>query len=187
MVADRLAGGNLMNIIRLNVGAQGGIDFVRQIQSGLRLAPWCDAWKVYLLEEAHNLTPAAQQAFLDLTENYPDRRAFLFTSTREAAIVPALRSRLVTVRLSPLSRPDLSAIVRSAAQAEEISIDAAGVEAIVRAAQGNARQALNALEWYGIAGDLPQAPTPKPKPKTDRSAAARKAWATRRARARASA
>lgn len=180
IVAGELAASD-MDVHTFNAGSVRGIDFARDIEDGLRLAPWGGKWKVYVLEESHNLTPQAQEALLHVTEHYPARRAFLFTATSDRTFTPAFLSRQMIVRLDTLGDADMRTLLRRIARREKITLPAAAARHIVEAAQGNARSALNALEWYGIAAQLPALPEPEQKPEsTPGRVAALKAWETRR-------
>lgn len=172
--------GSPMDVHTYNLGSMRGVDFVRDLESNILLATWGSGWRVYVFEEAHNLTPQAQEAMLRLTEHYPLNRALIFTSTDRDAFTPAFRSRLLQVNLVPLSKEDLSAMLRKAAKSEGIKLSASSLSAIIDASQGNARAALNALEWFAASGELPEKPAVLESVASVGSLAAVKAWETRR-------
>lgn len=180
IMAGRLST-STMDVHWHNLGAIRGIDFVREIESGIALAAWGHGWRVDVFEEAHNLTAQAQEALLNLTEHYPKRRALIFTTTNEGALTDAFRSRLITVRLPALTPGQLRCLLDKAARQEHIRLNRNAGGRIVDAAQGNARTALNDLEWFGASGQLPEPGAAKVEQEiTVGRAAALKAWETRR-------
>ena len=173
-----------MDIHEYNVGSIRGVDFIRDLESNILLSSWGGAWRAFIFEEAHNLTTQAQEALLRLTEHYPLKRALIFTSTNSEAFTSAFRSRMMPVELSRIGKADLSRLLKSVAGAESIRLSPAARNLIIEASDGNARSALNQLDWYGASGQLPTIrPGLEPVATVGRSAAL-KAWDTRRRNSR---
>jgi len=147
ILASRLATHEL-DRITVNIGTSRGLDFIREIEDSIRYAAHGDGWKVYVLEEAHSLTTAAQTALLNVLEHYPQRRAVILTSSEEGVFTEAFRSRCLPIRLPKLTSADICELVERTAQCEGLALTLADRDQIVREADGNARTALNLLEWY---------------------------------------
>ena len=149
ILADSVAGHDL-NIHEINAGTEGSIDAIRKIEESMGLCAWCKGWRVYIIEEAHNLSKSAQEGLLHVVENYPAQTLFVFTSTEEK-FTPAFMSRMVTLRLKAISERDtLDAMaqvcIRAGLSPKDLPVHE--LRAIAQAAGGNVRQALNDLELF---------------------------------------
>ena len=81
IIARQLAGGDF-DIIEYN-GRDINKGAMDDIEQGMRYAPMLGGWKVYIINEAHNMTANAVQAWLTLLENLPARRLVIFTTTED--------------------------------------------------------------------------------------------------------
>ena len=154
ILTDALAKSD-MDVFRINAGDYTGVDFVRKIKGDLHLCSWADGWRVWIFEEAHNLSPNAQEALLDILEHYPLRRALVFTTTKPDAFTDAFLSRAFHVPLEEIERDDLVKLLWDIASAEGLSLGVEDAYRIALASDGNARAALTALQWYSVSGQLP--------------------------------
>ena len=96
----------------MDAASQRGIDDIREIRERVVLQPVEGRYKVYILDEAHQLTDAALNALLKLIEEPPPHLVFVFCTTDLAKVLPTVRSRCQTF---VFSRPRLPELVRVAA------------------------------------------------------------------------
>ena len=80
----------------MDAASQRGIDDIREIRERVVLQPVEGRYKVYILDEAHQLTPAAWNALLKLIEEPPPHLLFVFCTTDLAKVIPTVRSRCQT-------------------------------------------------------------------------------------------
>jgi DNA polymerase-3 subunit gamma/tau len=142
----RTIGATELAITRLNGANLRGIDTVREILAKSKLKPIdCDI-KVYIIDESHQLTKAAQEAFLEGLEFYPEHVYYIFCTTNPENMIPALRSRITEFEVKPLSKEHIRGLVLDTAKGIEFDISDDIADAIVQLSEGCSRKALICLE-----------------------------------------
>src|SRR5499426_4750211 len=104
-----IASGTSLDVVEMDAASQRGIDDVREIRERVVLQPVEGRFKVYILDEAHQLTDAAFNVLLKLIEEPPPHLVFVFCTTELQKMLGTVRSRCQTF---VLSRPRLPEIVR---------------------------------------------------------------------------
>ncbi|HEV3477909.1 MAG TPA: hypothetical protein VG144_00515, partial [Gaiellaceae bacterium] len=117
------------------------------------LQPVEGRYKVYILDEAHQLTDAAFNALLKLIEEPPPHLLFIFCTTDLAKMLPTVRSRCQTFVFSRPRLPDLIRKLRLIADAEQIDVPDAALALIARGARGAYRDAESTLDQLAAATD----------------------------------
>src|SRR5213083_3092172 len=91
-----IAAGTSLDVVEMDAASQRGIDDIREIRERVVLQPAEGRYKVYILDEAHQLTDAAWNALLKLIEEPPPHLVFVFCTTDLAKVLPTVRSRCQT-------------------------------------------------------------------------------------------
>ena len=104
-----IASGTSLDVIEMDAASQRGIDDIREIRERVVLQPAEGRYKVYILDEAHQLTDAAWNALLKLIEEPPPHLVFVFCTTDLSKVLPTVRSRCQTF---VFQRPRLPELVR---------------------------------------------------------------------------
>ena len=91
-----IANGTSLDVVEMDAASQRGIDDIREIRDRVILQPAEGRYKVYILDEAHQLTDAAWNALLKLIEEPPPHLVFVFCTTDLAKVLPTVRSRCQT-------------------------------------------------------------------------------------------
>lgn len=127
---------------------------VRAVVHSAALSPALARRKVFVVGEAERMVPQgdaaeAANAFLKLLEEPPADTTIILTSSEPGALLPTIRSRVVTVRVAPLADDDLRAFLADPMVRERIATDHAGVstDALVRTAGGAPGRLLGSDEW----------------------------------------
>src|SRR2546426_5446217 len=102
-----IAEGTSLDVVEMDAASQRGIDDVREIRERVVLQPVEGRYKVYILDEAHQLTDAAFNALLKLIEEPPPHLVFVFCTTDLGKMLPTVRSRCQTFVFSRPRLPDL--------------------------------------------------------------------------------
>lgn len=126
----------------LNCADFRGVDAVREIRNQMSLSPLKGKSRVWLIDECHQLTKDAQNALLKMTEDTPKHVYFFFATTDPGKIIATLKNRCTEIKVKLLSTAELSAMVKSVAKAEKLSLAGEVVERLVEVAEGSARRAL---------------------------------------------
>src|SRR6476661_10736707 len=116
-----ITNGSSMDVVEMDAASQRGIDDIRDIRDKAMLQP-AGRYKVYILDEAHQLTDAAWQALLKLIEEPPPHLVFIFCTTELAKVLPTVRSRCQTFVFQRLRFAELVQKLRLIADAEKIEV-----------------------------------------------------------------
>jgi DNA polymerase-3 subunit gamma/tau len=146
-----IAGGTSLDVIEMDAASQRGIDDIREIRERVVLQPVEGRYKVYILDEAHQLTDAAFNALLKLIEEPPPHLLFVFCTTDVSKMLPTVRSRCQTFVFSRPRLPDLIRKLRRIADAESIEAPDAALALIARGARGAYRDAESTLDQLAAA------------------------------------
>jgi DNA polymerase-3 subunit gamma/tau len=108
-------------------------------------------FKVYILDEAHQLTDAAWQALLKLIEEPPPHLLFVFCTTELGKVIPTVRSRCQTFVFQRPRLPELVTLLRRVAEGEGIQAPDSALSLIARSAHGSFRDAVSTLDQLAAA------------------------------------
>src|SRR3954451_729934 len=141
-----IAAGTSLDVIEMDAASQRGIDDIRDIRDRVVLQPVEGQYKVYILDEAHQLTEAAWNALLKLIEEPPPHLLFVFCTTELQKVLPTVRSRCQTFVFQRPRLADLVKVLRWIADGEGIDVPDQALALIGRAARGAYRDAVSTLD-----------------------------------------
>ena len=146
-----IANGSSLDVVEMDAASQRGIDDIREIRDRVILQPAEGRYKVYILDEAHQLTDAAWNALLKLIEEPPPHLVFVFCTTDLAKVLPTVRSRCQTFVFARPRLPELVRVLRRIADAEKIEVPDAALALIARGGRGSFRDAVSTLDQLASA------------------------------------
>jgi len=151
-----IANGTSLDVIEMDAASQRGIDDIREIRERVVLQPVEGQKKVYILDEAHQLTDAAWNALLKVVEEPPPHLLFIFCTTELGKVLPTVRSRCQTFVFARPRLPDLVKVLRHIADGEKIEAPDQALALIARSARGAFRDAVSTLDQLAAAtsGDV---------------------------------
>lgn len=126
----------------INAAQQKGIEFVRELQNRIGLAPAGGKFRMFYFDEIHQLTAPAQDALLKLFEDTPKHVYFVCATTDPAKLKKTLRNRCTDIGLVSIPIKELEALVNRVCEAEGIKLSDDVRDALVEAADGSARKCL---------------------------------------------
>ncbi|HEY4349494.1 MAG TPA: DNA polymerase III subunit gamma/tau, partial [Gaiellaceae bacterium] len=141
-----ISNGTSLDVIEMDAASQRGIDDIREIRERVVLQPVEGGKKVYILDEAHQLTDAAWNALLKLIEEPPPHLMFIFCTTDLAKVLPTVRSRCQTFVFQRPRLPELIRKLRLISDAEGIDVPDAALALIARGGRGAYRDAESTLD-----------------------------------------
>ena len=150
-IAESIANGNALDVIEMDAASQRGIDDVREIRERAVLQPVEGGYKVYIIDEAHQLTNQAWNALLKLIEEPPPHLVFVFCTTDLASVLTTVRSRCQTFVFQRPRLQELVAVLRRVCEGEKIDAPDAALALIARGAHGSFRDAVSALDQLAAA------------------------------------
>ena len=139
-------GSGSIDVIEIDAASHGGVDDARDLREKAFFAPVRDRYKIYIIDEAHMVSPQGFNALLKLVEEPPPHLRFIFATTEPDKVLPTIRSRThhYPFRLIP---PRLLSDYLSRLCAEEgVAIEPAALPLVVRAGGGSARDTLSVLD-----------------------------------------
>ena len=145
-VCQGIAAGTSLDVVEMDAASQRGIDDIREIRDRVVLQPVEGRYKVYILDEAHQLTDAAWNALLKLIEEPPPHLVFVFCTTDLSKVLPTVRSRCQTFVFRRPRLQDLVQKLRVIADAEGIDAPDQALALVARGARGAYRDAESTLD-----------------------------------------
>jgi DNA polymerase-3 subunit gamma/tau len=146
-----IASGTSLDVIEMDAASQRGIDDIREIRDRVVLQPVEGKYKVYILDEAHQLTDAAWNALLKLIEEPPPHLLFVFCTTELQKVLPTVRSRCQTFVFQRPRLPDLIGKLRLIADGEKIDVPDTALALVARSGRGAYRDAESTLDQLASA------------------------------------
>src|SRR5438270_7480911 len=150
-VCTTIAAGTSLDVVEMDAASQRGIDAIREIRDRVVLQPVEGRYKVYILDEAHQLTDAAWNALLKLIEEPPPHPVFVFCTTDLSKVLPTVRSRCQTFVFQRPRFPELVRVLRRVADGEQIDASDQALALIARGARGAYRDAVSTLDQLASA------------------------------------
>jgi DNA polymerase III subunit gamma/tau len=146
-----ISNGTSLDVIEMDAASQRGIDDIREIRERVVLQPVEGRSKVYILDEAHQLTDAAWNALLKLIEEPPPHLLFVFCTTELQKVLPTVRSRCQTFVFQRPRLPELVRKLRLIADGESIEVPDSALALIARGGRGAYRDAESTLDQLAAA------------------------------------
>ncbi len=138
--------GTTLDVLEIDAASNRGINEVRDLRDRLAYPPGHLRRKVYILDEAHQITKDAWNALLKSLEEPPDFVVFMFASTEPSQFPPAILSRLQRYDVRRLTIPEIEGKLTRILEADGRSIEPAALTLIARLAAGGMRDAESILD-----------------------------------------
>jgi DNA polymerase-3 subunit gamma/tau len=138
--------GNAVDVIEIDAATNRGIDEIRELRDAARYRPARDRYKIYILDEAHQITDAAFNALLKTLEEPPDHVVFMMATTQPEDIPQTIRSRCQHFSFHAVKFDDILAQLRLIAANEKITASEAALALLAEAGDGSMRDALSIMD-----------------------------------------
>ncbi len=135
--------GNAVDVIEIDAATNRGIDEIRELRDAARYRPARDRYKIWILDEAHQITDAAFNALLKTLEEPPSHVIFMMATTQPEDIPQTIRSRCQHFSFHTVSFDDIVGQLRDIAGQEGISADDNALAMLAEAGDGSMRDALS--------------------------------------------
>jgi DNA polymerase-3 subunit gamma/tau len=138
--------GNSLDVVEIDAATNRGIDEIRELRDAARYAPARDRYKIYLLDEAHQITDAAFNALLKTLEEPPAHVVFMMATTQPEDIPQTIRSRCQHFSFHAVKFDDIVAQLTQIAGQEGILADPQALALLAEAGDGSMRDALSIMD-----------------------------------------
>jgi DNA polymerase-3 subunit gamma/tau len=137
---------NAVDVIEIDAATNRGIDEIRELRDAARYRPARDKYKIYILDEAHQITDAAFNALLKTLEEPPDHIVFMMATTQPEDIPQTVRSRCQHFSFHAVKLVDILGELRGIAEREGVDADEAALSLLAEAGDGSMRDALSIMD-----------------------------------------
>ncbi len=138
--------GSAVDVIEIDAATNRGIDEIRELRDAARYAPARDRYKVYILDEAHQITEAAFNALLKTLEEPPSHVIFMMATTEPENIPQTIRSRCQHFSFHAVRFDDILAQLRIIAGQEQVGAEDSALALLAEAGDGSMRDALSIMD-----------------------------------------
>jgi len=138
--------GNAVDVIEIDAATNRGIDEIRELRDAARYSPARDRYKIYLLDEAHQITDAAFNALLKTLEEPPAHVVFMMATTQPEDIPQTIRSRCQHFSFHAVKFDDILIQLRTIAGEEQIAAEDEALALLAEAGDGSMRDALSIMD-----------------------------------------
>jgi DNA polymerase-3 subunit gamma/tau len=138
--------GNAVDVIEIDAATNRGIDEIRELREAARYRPARDRFKIYILDEAHQITDAAFNALLKTLEEPPDHIVFMLATTQPEDIPQTIRSRCQHFSFRAVKFDAIVGQLRDLVGRENIEADEDALALLAEAGDGSMRDALSILD-----------------------------------------
>ena len=135
-----------LDVIEMDAASNNSVDDIRDLREKVAYAPVSGRHKVYILDEAHMLSPQAWNAFLKTLEEPPPRTIFVLATTEAQKVLPTVVDRCHRFDFARPSVEEVATVVGRVVESEQIETEPGAVALIARHATGSFRDALGTLE-----------------------------------------
>ena len=145
--------GRFVDCIELDAASNNGVDDLRAIIEMVKYPPSIGKYKVYIIDEVHMLSQAAENAFLKTLEEPPEHAIFILATTDPQKVRSTIRSRCMQLNFKRVTEEDLVAGMERICNKRGIEATRDALITIASRADGSVRDALSILEQCIAAGD----------------------------------
>src|SRR5579872_2403524 len=140
-----------VDVIEIDAATNRGIDEIRELRDAARYRPARDRYKIYILDEAHQITETALNALLKTLEEPPDHVIFMMATTQPEDIPQTIRSRCQHFSFHAVSFDDIVGQLQSITGQEGIRAEQEALAVVAEGGDGSMRDALSIMD-QAIAG-----------------------------------
>src|SRR5499425_3707928 len=143
---QEIRAGSSVDVIEIDAATNRGIDEIRELRDAARYRPARDRYKIYILDEAHQITDAAFNALLKTLEEPPSHVVFMLATTQPEDIPQTIRSRCQHFSFRAVRFEDILGQLRDLVAREELAADEDALALLAEAGDGSMRDALSILD-----------------------------------------
>ncbi len=141
-----ITAGRSLDLIEIDAASNRGINEIRELKDGIGFLPVKSKYKVFIIDEAHQLTKEAANALLKTLEEPPEHAIFILATTEPQKMISTIISRCQKFDFRRLKIPEIVKTLEMILKSEKIEFEESGLTLIAREAQGSLRDAEGMLD-----------------------------------------
>jgi len=138
--------GRALDVLEIDAASNRGIDEIRDLQAGIRLSPMAYRYKVYIIDEVHQLSKDAFNALLKTLEEPPAHAIFILATTEFEKVPPTIFSRTQRFQFKKLEKGTILGKLATIVKTEKLDAEPEALELIAASADGSLRDAESMLD-----------------------------------------
>lgn len=142
--------GNSIDVFEIDAAANNGVDFARELAKGTSLVSMGGRYKVYIIDECHNLTKQASEALLKTVEEPGSKTVFIFCTTEPSKVLKTIESRCQTCNFKPVDEELIFTHLSHIMHLELLSVNDDLITAISQLSEGCVRDAVTLLDQLSL-------------------------------------
>ena len=146
-------GSGSLDVVEIDAASHNGVDDARDLRERAVFAPARDRYKIFILDEAHMVTPQGFNALLKLVEEPPEHVKFIFATTEPEKVIGTIRSRTHHYPFRLVPPAQLLEYVQHLSESEKVTIEPGVLPLVVRAGGGSVRDTLSLLDQLMAGSD----------------------------------
>lgn len=135
-----------IDVVELDAASHGGVDDTRDLRDRAFYAPAQSRYRIFIIDEAHMVTPAGFNALLKIVEEPPEHLIFVFATTEPEKVLPTIRSRTHHYPFRLLAPRTMRELIGRICEQENVAVDDAVYPLVIRAGGGSPRDTLSVLD-----------------------------------------
>jgi DNA polymerase-3 subunit gamma/tau len=139
-------GGGSLDVVEIDAASHNGVDDARDLRERAVFAPARDRYKIFILDEAHMVTPQGFNALLKIVEEPPEHVKFIFATTEPEKVIGTIRSRTHHYPFRLVPPAQMLEYTQTLCDAEGITVAPGVLPLVVRAGGGSVRDTLSLLD-----------------------------------------
>lgn len=141
-----ISAGRSLDVIEIDGASNRGIDEIRTLRENVKFAPTQGKYKVYIIDEVHQITPDGFNALLKTLEEPPEFVKFIFATTQPHKVIPTILSRCQRLDFRRIPVIEIIAQLEKIVAAENIDVEKEVLFAIAKSCDGSLRDAESVLD-----------------------------------------
>lgn len=138
--------GSSLDVIEIDGASNRGIDEIRTLRENVKFAPVHGKYKIYIIDEVHQITSDGFNALLKTLEEPPEFVKFIFATTQPQKVIPTILSRCQRLDFRRISVMEIAAQLEKIISSEKINVDKDVLISIAKASDGSLRDAESILD-----------------------------------------
>ena len=146
-------GSGSLDVVEIDAASHNGVDDARDLRERAAFAPARDRYKIFILDEAHMVTPQGFNALLKIVEEPPAHVKFIFATTEPDKVISTIRSRTHHYPFRLVPPAQMHEYLETLCKEENVEVEAGVLSLVVRAGGGSVRDSLSLLDQLMAGSD----------------------------------
>ena len=139
-------GGGSLDVVEIDAASHNGVDDARDLRERAIFAPARDRYKIFILDEAHMVTPQGFNALLKIVEEPPEHVKFIFATTEPDKVISTIRSRTHHYPFRLVATAEMLSYLEQVLESEGVEVEEGVLPLVVRAGGGSVRDTLSLMD-----------------------------------------